>query len=98
MPAAKAIPVRVEKLAQPGDANAGAREHRLGALGREFSTDLTTSARLAGRRFGRLVQGDARIPLGLCLIVGGAAAFLLGRQRQRSAGERLPSADGVSPV
>jgi hypothetical protein len=44
------------------------------------------------------VQGDARISLGLGLTVGGAAAFLLGRQRQRSAGERLPSADGVSPV
>jgi hypothetical protein len=99
VPAAKAVPVRVEKVAaQPGDIDAGAREHRLGAAGRELTTDLTTSARLAGGQFGRLAQGDARIPIGLGLIVGGTAAFLLKRRRQRSNRERLPSPDGASPV
>jgi molybdopterin-dependent oxidoreductase alpha subunit len=98
VPAAKAIPVRVEKLAQPGDVDAGAREHRLGQAGRELTADLTASARLAGGQFGRLVQGDVRIPLGLGLIAGGAAAFLLKRNRRRSTRERLPSVDSASPV
>jgi hypothetical protein len=90
--------VRIEKLAQPADADAGAREHRLSTPGRELTADLTTSARLAGGQIGRLVHGDARIPLGLGLIVGGTAAILLRRRRRRSIGERLPSPDGASPV
>jgi hypothetical protein len=82
VPAAKSVPVRVKALPQPARADEGAAEHRLGAPLRELTTDLTTSARLAGGQFGRLARGDARIPLGLGLIVGGTAAFLLKRYRR----------------
>jgi molybdopterin-dependent oxidoreductase alpha subunit len=82
VPAAKSVPVRVKALPQSARADEGAAEHRLGAPLRELTTDLTTSARLAGGQFGRLARGDARIPLGLGLIVGGTAAFLLKRYRR----------------